>query len=46
MDAAAAAGLILASVWRWGWRPWLAMAVLWLLDFTVVTAAEGTSFYS
>mmetsp|Transcript_6789 Transcript_6789/g.13862 ORF Transcript_6789/g.13862 Transcript_6789/m.13862 type:complete len:594 (-) Transcript_6789:101-1882(-) len=46
MDAVAIAGMALSSLVVLGLDSWLIMSLLWLLDFTIVTLAEGTSFYS
>ena len=46
LDAAAAAGATLSLAVVAGLDSWLAMACLWLLHFSIVTVAEGTSFYA
>jgi hypothetical protein len=47
MQAFAAIGMLLsASVMLLGLNSWFVMFVLWLLDFSIVTIARDTSFYS
>ena len=46
LDATAVIGSILSFVVVLGLDSWLVMVVLWILDFSIVTAAEGTSFYA
>lgn len=46
LDATAALGTVLSSMVVLGLDSWLVMALLWILDFSIVTAAEGNSFYS
>jgi hypothetical protein len=46
MDAVAVVGIILSAIVVLGVDSWLIMVSLWLLDFSIVTLAEGTSFYS
>ena len=45
MDAVAWLGLALSLVVTAGGHSWLAMLALWLLDFSIVTAAESSTFY-
>eukprot|EP00580_Thalassiosira_gravida_P003298 CAMPEP_0201600406 /NCGR_PEP_ID=MMETSP0492-20130828/1470_1 /ASSEMBLY_ACC=CAM_ASM_000837 /TAXON_ID=420259 /ORGANISM="Thalassiosira gravida, Strain GMp14c1" /LENGTH=265 /DNA_ID=CAMNT_0048063137 /DNA_START=106 /DNA_END=900 /DNA_ORIENTATION=- len=46
LDATALIGSILSLVVVLGLDSWLAMVLLWILDFSIVTVAEGTSFYA
>lgn len=46
MDFVAIAGTILSIAVILGLNSWLCMLALWLLDFSIVTLGEGTSFYS
>mmetsp|Transcript_501 Transcript_501/g.1004 ORF Transcript_501/g.1004 Transcript_501/m.1004 type:complete len:607 (-) Transcript_501:110-1930(-) len=46
LDVTAVIGLLVSFAVVLGFNSWLAMTVLWLLDFSIVTAAEGTSFYA
>lgn len=47
MECAAVLGMVLSAVVVMGLDSWLVMVALWLLDFSIVTIAEGaTEFYS
>ena len=45
MDAVAAIGAALGFMVALGFHSWILLLVLWLLDFSIVTAAESSSFY-
>ena len=45
MDAVALAGTVLSALVALGGQSWLIMLVLWLLYFSIVTAAESSTFY-
>lgn len=47
MEYTAVVGMVLSSFVVMGLDSWLVMAALWMLDFSIVTVAEGaTEFYS
>jgi len=46
MEATALIGSFLSFAVVMGLDSWLVMVLLWILDFSIVTVAEGTSFYS
>ncbi|KAL9183209.1 hypothetical protein ACHAXT_004996 [Thalassiosira profunda] len=46
LDATALLGATLSFAVLLGVDSWLAMVCLWLLDFSIVTVAEGNSFYA
>mmetsp|Transcript_22968 Transcript_22968/g.49703 ORF Transcript_22968/g.49703 Transcript_22968/m.49703 type:complete len:628 (-) Transcript_22968:224-2107(-) len=46
LDATAVVGSILSFAVVLGLDSWLVMAMLWILDFSIVTVAEGNSFYA
>jgi hypothetical protein len=46
MDLVAILGIFLSLLVLFGINSWLCMLFLWLLDFSIVTINEGTSFYS
>lgn len=47
MEYTAAIGMVLSSLVVMGLDSWFVMAALWMLDFSIVTVAEGaTEFYS
>jgi hypothetical protein len=46
MDITSIFGITLSSMVVLGVDSWCIMILLWLLDFTIVTYADGTSFYS
>ena len=46
MDLSAFIGLMLSFAVVLGLDSWLAMFLLWILDFSIVTSAEGNSFYA
>lgn len=46
MDVTSIFGITLSSMVVLGVDSWCVMILLWLLDFTIVTYADGTSFYS
>lgn len=46
MDLVAFIGILLSILVVLGLNSWLCMLLLWLLDFSIVTLAEGNSFYS
>ena len=45
LDAVAWVGAALSALVVLGFESWVAMVLLWLLDFSLVTAADGSSFY-
>ena len=45
MEKVAISGMVLSALVTLGFHSWLVMLALWLLDFSIVTAAEGSSFY-